>query len=487
MSETLDRPEVADEVVDAKPASSAITEYNVTAQALAELRQRLAGKVYSLQTVAGDKEARADRLELVKLRSSLESKRKELKAPALERSRLIDAEAKRIEGEILALEGPIDKQIKADEARREEERAARAAAEQARVEALRKRIEYLRGIAPRAAGKPASEVAAKIAMVEGITIGPDFAEFQTEAQDVHAQVLEQLRDMHAATVAQEEAAARVKAESERLARVDHYGRKLMELRSLSVGMGSRSAAAIRVALDTLRTLAIDAEGWAEFAPQAEEARTAVLAELSQMLEAAETREAIAAQQAHEAQRLAAQKAEQDRVAAEQRAAELQRQQEADARAESARLEALAVERRAQQAATTYPSGAPMFSTTHVKENGDLMMLDEQGKRSVFCDVDEGDTEVPATAPAMIGIDPGAPEGDRTVYAEIPADDGRRYSLGAICEEVGHGFKMTEAFVKDTLGIASVGRERASVQYTSQMRRGIFAALRAQLDLLVAKS
>lgn len=487
MSETLDRPEVADEVVDAKPASSAITEYNVTAQALAELRQRLAGKVYALQTVAGDKEARADRLELVRLRTSLEAKRKELKAPALERSRLIDAEAKRIEGEILALEGPIDKQIKADEARREEERLARAAAEAARVAALRKRIDYLRGIAPRAAGQPAREIEFKTAMVEAVVVGDDFAELKAEAQDVREQVLAQLRDMHAATVAQEAEAARVKAESERLARVDHYGRKLMELRSLSVGMSSRSAAAIRVALDTLRTLAIDAEGWAEFATQAEEARTAVLAELSQMLEAAETREAIAEQQAHEAQRLAAQKAEQDRVAAEQHAAEVQRQQEADARAESDRLEKLADERRAQQAATTYPSGAPMFSSTHVKENGDLMMLDEQGKRSVFCDVDEGDTEVPATAPAMIGIDPGAPEGDRTVYAEIPADDGRRYSLGAICEEVGHGFKMTEAFVKDTLGIASVGRERASVQYTSQMRQGIFAALRAQLDLLVAKS
>ena len=148
MSETLDRPEVADEVVPAHPVS-AVAEYTKTALALAELRQRLAGKVYALQTVAGDKEARADRLELVRLRTSLEAKRKELKAPALERSRLIDAEAKRIEGEILALEGPIDAQIRADERRREEERAARAAAEAARVAALRKRIEYLRGIAPR--------------------------------------------------------------------------------------------------------------------------------------------------------------------------------------------------------------------------------------------------------------------------------------------------------------------------------------------------
>ena len=406
MSETLDRPEVADEVVDAKPASSAITEYNVTAQALDELRQRLAGKVYALQTVAGDKEARADRLELVKLRSSLESKRKELKAPALERSRLIDAEAKRIEGEILALEGPIDKQIKADEARREEERAARAAAEAARVEALRKRIEYLRGIAPRAAGKPAAEVAAKIAMVEGITIGPDFAEFQSEAQDVHAQVLEQLREMHTATVAQEEAAARVKAESERLARVDHYGRKLMELRSLSVGMGSRSAAAIRVALDTLRTLAIDAEGWAEFATQAEEARTAVLAELSQMLEAAETREAIAAQQAHEAQRLAAQKAEQDRVAAEQRAAELKRQQEDDARLAEADRAATEFAARVMAAAESDRlESMAAFNRIHLV-NAEDVDTEGQGSQQVLkaepSTAEATDRDAPADASPLVG-------------------------------------------------------------------------------------
>ena len=469
MSETLDRPEVADEVVDAKPAPSAITEYNVTAQALAELRQRLAGKVYALQSVAGDKEARADRLELVRLRTSLEAKRKELKAPALERSRLIDAEAKRIEGEILALEGPIDKQIKADEARREEERAARAAAEAARVDALRKRIEYLRGIAPRAAGKPAAEVSAKIAMVEGITIGPDFAEFQSEAQDVHAQVLEQLREMHAATVAQEEAAARVKAESERLARVDHFGRKLMELRSLSVGMGSRSAAAIRVALDTLRTLAIDAEGWAEFAPQAEEARTAVLAELSQMLEAAETREAIAAQQAHEAQRLAAQKAEQDRVAAEQRAAELKRQQEADARAESERLEKLAEFNRihlvnaedagAEGQAPQQAQNANMQALAAASE-----LIEPIIRRDIeaACAVNPESLLQGNGYPILIGIDPGAPEGDRTVTRVVGVSD---YSTREPQHTaVVHG----SAFAED---IAALAAEARASRFPSQPKMG----------------
>ena len=101
---------------------SALTEYNPTEAALADLRQRYADVAFDLTTTKGDKEARAARKELVTLRTSLEAKRKELKAPALERAKLIDTEAKRIEAAILELEEPIDAQIKADEARRERER-----------------------------------------------------------------------------------------------------------------------------------------------------------------------------------------------------------------------------------------------------------------------------------------------------------------------------------------------------------------------------
>mgnify|MGYP000576626776 CR=1 FL=1 len=95
--------------------TSALAEYSPTAAALADLRQRFAGVVWDVTTTKGNNEARAARLELVKLRTSLEAKRKELKAPALERSRLIDAEAARITGEIVALERPIDEQIKVAE------------------------------------------------------------------------------------------------------------------------------------------------------------------------------------------------------------------------------------------------------------------------------------------------------------------------------------------------------------------------------------
>ena len=117
-----------------------IAEYSPTAAALAELRQRFGNIAFDLTTTKGDKEARAASLELIRLRTSLEAKRKELKAPALERSRLIDDEAKRITGAILELETPIDQQIKAAEQKKEAERQAKVEAERQRVAAIQERI-----------------------------------------------------------------------------------------------------------------------------------------------------------------------------------------------------------------------------------------------------------------------------------------------------------------------------------------------------------
>ena len=63
------------------------------------------------------------------LRSAVEKKRKELKAPALEFGKAVDAEAKRITGELKAIEGPLEKTRKAYEtAEAEQKRAAEEAA-----------------------------------------------------------------------------------------------------------------------------------------------------------------------------------------------------------------------------------------------------------------------------------------------------------------------------------------------------------------------
>ena len=91
--------------------STSVAEYNPIAAGLAIVRQRYANVAWDLKTTKGNAEARAARKELVTLRVSLEAKRVELKAPVLERAKLIDSEAKRITAELLKIEMPIDEQL----------------------------------------------------------------------------------------------------------------------------------------------------------------------------------------------------------------------------------------------------------------------------------------------------------------------------------------------------------------------------------------
>ena len=113
---------------------SGLTEFSKTEAGLAVLRDAYAGKTFEVATKTGMAEATAARREIKATRVAVEKLREELKAPLLEQGRLIDGEAKRITAELVALEDPIDKQIKA-----EETRAAREAAEKAAAEAQRER------------------------------------------------------------------------------------------------------------------------------------------------------------------------------------------------------------------------------------------------------------------------------------------------------------------------------------------------------------
>ena len=113
---------------------SGLTEFSKTEAGLATLREAYAGKTFEVATKTGMAEATAARREIKATRVAVEKLREELKAPLLEQGRLIDGEAKRITAELVALEDPIDKQIKA-----EETRAAREAAEKAAAEAQRER------------------------------------------------------------------------------------------------------------------------------------------------------------------------------------------------------------------------------------------------------------------------------------------------------------------------------------------------------------
>jgi len=121
-----------------------IAEYSKTAAALADLAQRYKGVLFDVTTREGMQAAIKGRAELRGYRVALEKTRVEIKAPALKRTQEIDSEARRITAELLALETPIDDQIKADERRKVAEAEAKIKAEQDRIaaeEAARKAAE----------------------------------------------------------------------------------------------------------------------------------------------------------------------------------------------------------------------------------------------------------------------------------------------------------------------------------------------------------
>lgn len=216
MSEVIDKPiEVATEILDRAEINggTVLVSYGKTEAALATLRTKYEGVLFDLTTTAGDKAARAGRLELVTLRTSLEKKRKEFKAPALEFGAKIDAEAKRITAEIVALETPIDAQINADEKRRADEKAARDRIEAERVAGYIARLNTMRGCVAKAQGLPSARIANGIAAVEAIPVEPaSWEEFADQAVAVKTETLAAMRTMFDAAKAREDEDARVEAQ-----------------------------------------------------------------------------------------------------------------------------------------------------------------------------------------------------------------------------------------------------------------------------------
>lgn len=308
-----------------------IQEYSATEAALAELRERIGKTVHDVTTTKGMDAAKKDRAEVRGYRTSLEKLRVELKAPALERSRLIDAEAKRITAELQAIEGPIDEQIKSEEKRKEDERLAKIAAEEARVAGIRNLIASTFTDNVVALARADSVTIAKaVAAMTATPIGDEYAELATDAERAKADTLAKLDELCGAAAAREAEEARLKAEREELARL-------------------READAKRVA--------------------AEKAESDRLAKIESDRVAAERAENDRIAKV-ERDRIAAEKAEIDRVAAanqkrldDERAAF--EKQQADARAENERIAAQQkAEREAiERAKAPPPAPAPEFTPT----------------------------------------------------------------------------------------------------------------------------
>lgn len=333
---------------------SQITEYNATEAGLAELRQRYAGIAFDLTSTKGDKEARAARKELVTLRTSLEAKRKELKAPALEHARLIDAEAARIKGEIEALECPIDAQIKADEARRERERQEKAEREAQRVAGHQAAVQSIRSIPVNAVGFASEKLRAVIGSLEETTYGDEMEEFQPLAERAKADALGQLQALLTKAEAAEAEAKRLaeeraelerqRAEQARIAAEAEKRRQQEEAAAAEARRQAEAAAAEQRRAQEAEAVAAKAKMEAEarearerIERQEREARERIAEQERKAKAERDAAEAAAraAREAQEALERAQRRAEEDRLRAEREAAEA-RQREAEEAARKVR-------------------------------------------------------------------------------------------------------------------------------------------------------
>lgn len=176
-----------------------IKEYSKTEAALAELKTQLDGVVFDCTTPAGLKEAKDSKMLLVRVRTGLEKIRVEIKGPALERCNLIDSEARRIRGEVEALENPILYQIQKEIERKEKIKQEK---ERKKREEKEKWLRKLLNIKSRpldfvgAAPDVILDALNKARAVAESAAGHFPEELQEEAKEAFAGAIKQMEQMH---------------------------------------------------------------------------------------------------------------------------------------------------------------------------------------------------------------------------------------------------------------------------------------------------
>lgn len=250
-----------------------IVEYTETEKGLAELRQKYAAVVFDVTSGKGMTEAKAARAELRTLRTDLEKKRVEIKAPALKRCREIESEAQRITAELAALEDPIDASIKAEEGRKAAEKAEREKAERERVEALHARFTAIKTLPLGAVNATVERIDEIIGEAEAIDPATFPEDMQAAAKFERSIAIASLRAARDARVAQDREEARIKADLEELERLRaQQAAQQAEADRLAAAERERHAAEARRVEEQARAEREAAENAARAAREAEQAR-----------------------------------------------------------------------------------------------------------------------------------------------------------------------------------------------------------------------
>lgn len=300
--------------------------------------------IVEIKNSAGRDQCHAAAMLLRTARTSIRKVGKDARDDATKFSKAVIAEEDRlvalIEPEETRLLGMRDAW---DEAR-EAEKRAKLEAEQRRVAAIREHIDDIRSFAQRAVGAPSASIAMWIEELQELGITLDrFAELTGEAEAMRGMTLDKLRELHAASVAQEAEAARLAAEREELERQRTELAAQREREEAERAERERVEAAARAEqerIDRERREAEEAERRAHQEREDAERRAAIAAEEKRLAE----------QQAEMARR----QAELDRAEREQREREEAAAQEAAEAAAQAERDRVARQRAENRTAMLAP-------------------------------------------------------------------------------------------------------------------------------------
>lgn len=193
-------------------------EYGVTAAALAELAERY--KDPDASTDDGYAHCKDGCRELTALRTAVETRRKDLKAPALNWGRDVDKQAKDITRRIRVIEHPVRaEKERIDEIKQAEARKA-AEAEQARIDGIHDNIEKIAATArEQNPNDSAADYQQHITWLTELAITDEmFGEFVAEANTAREAALFKLTKWHDAALGREETDRRHTAQQVRIDR-----------------------------------------------------------------------------------------------------------------------------------------------------------------------------------------------------------------------------------------------------------------------------
>lgn len=176
-----------------------VVKFDATSAALSALQHEYGKLVFDCSNPAQDKLARQARRRCVSLRTALEEARKALKKPLLDAGKALDEKANALKAAIMAVEGPIDAQIGAEEARKEAVKIADQKREFDRVKAIRERIRAIESVRVDALTMTDEKIRAVLddtySTIEGWLKLGDFQELEDEAFTAYVNTRDALRSI----------------------------------------------------------------------------------------------------------------------------------------------------------------------------------------------------------------------------------------------------------------------------------------------------